>query len=156
MNATCCFTGHRELPKPDSPAYASLLSSLESAVSDAVKEGCRHFVIGGAKGFDLLAGEWILALKKIDPSITLSVYVPHRGQAHSYTSADKLRYRTILQEADAVLYLSETYHPGCMRERNARMVNDSQFCIAYVRKAPSGSAQTMQMAEAKGLTVFRI
>jgi hypothetical protein len=43
-----------------------------------------------------------------------------------------------------------------MRERNARMVEDSRFCIAYVRKKPSGSAQTMQMAEAKGLTVLRL
>ncbi len=156
MNAVCCFTGHRELPKAGSPAYAALLAALEAAVSDAVKEGCRHFVTGGAKGFDLLTGEWILALKKTDPSVTLSVYVPHRGQERSYTPADRQRYRTILENADAVLYLSETYHPGCMRERNARMVNDSQFCIAYVRKVPSGSAQTLRMAEAKGLTVFRI
>ena len=58
--------------------------------------------------------------------------------------------------ADEVLVLSEAYYPGCMRERNARMVSDSQFCIAYVRKKPSGSAQTMQMAEAKGLTVLRL
>ena len=153
---TCCFTGHRDLPEPDSEAYAALLTSLEATVDDAIRMGCCRFIVGGAKGFDLLAGEWILARKKVDPSVTLSVYVPHRGQANAFSPADMLRYQRLLNGADEVLYLSETYHPGCMRERNARMVNDSQFCIAYVRRSRSGSAQTLKMAEAKGLTVLRI
>ena len=153
---TCCFTGHRDLPETGSPAYAALLSSLEAAIGDAILSGCRRFIVGGAKGFDLLAGEWILARKKVDPAITLSVFVPHRGQESAYSPADWMRYRTLLDGADEVLYLSERYHPGCMRERNARMVNDAQFCIAYVRRSRSGSAQTLKMAEAKGLTVLRI
>ena len=153
---TCCFTGHRDLPAPDSEAYTALLASLEAAINDAIRMGCRRFIVGGAKGFDLLAGEWILARKKVDPSVTLSVYVPHRGQANAFSPADMLRYQRLLNDADEVLYLSETYHPGCMRERNARMVNASQICIAYVRKSRSGSAQTLKMAEAKGLTILRI
>ena len=153
---TCCFTGHRELPDANTAEYAALLSSLEAAVADAVKEGCRRFLVGGAKGFDLLAGEWILALKQVDPSITLAIYVPHRGQERAYAPSDMLRYRKLLNEADEVLYLSETYHPGCMRERNARMVNDADVCIAYVRKSRSGSAQTLKMAEAKGIVTLRI
>ena len=153
---TCCFTGHRELPDAQSAEYAALVSSLEAAVNDAVKEGCRRFLVGGAKGFDLLAGEWILAKKKVDPSISLAVYVPHRGQERAYAPSDLQRYRALLNGADEVLYLSETYHPGCMRERNARMVNDAEVCIAYVRKRPSGSAQTLKMAEAKGILTLRI
>lgn len=153
---TCCFTGHRQLPDQHSQAYAALIAALGAAVDDARREGCDHFVVGGAKGFDLLAGEWILAAKKVDPAVALSVYVPHRGQENAYSPSDRIRYQALLHGADEVLYLSEQYHPGCMRERNARMVNDSAFCIAYVRKKPSGSAQTLKMAEAKGLTVLRI
>lgn len=153
---TCCFTGHRDLPAVGTPEYTALTSALEAAVNDAFSFGCRRFLVGGAKGFDLLAGEWISALKKVDPTVRLSVYVPYRGQAHAYSPDDRQRYEALLDGADEVLYLSETYRPGCMRIRNARMVNDSRFCIAYVRKSPSGSAQTMKMAEAKGLTVLRI
>lgn len=156
MIRTCCFTGHRELPEKGSPAYAALLFSLENAVRDALSEGCRKFLVGGAKGFDLLAGEWILSLKKVDPSVALSVYVPHRDQPNGYSAADRLRYHNLLNGADEVLYLSEPYYPGCMRERNKRMIGDAQYCIAYVRRSRSGSAQTLKMAEAKGLTVFRI
>ena len=153
---TCCFTGHRELPDADSPAYKTLLSALEAAVDDAIREGCDRFVVGGAKGFDLLAGEWILARKKTDPAITLSVYVPFRGQDAGYAPDERAAYRALLEGADEVVVLSETYYPGCMRARNARMVADADLCIAYVRKKPSGSAQTMRMAESAGLTVLRI
>ncbi|MBQ1821346.1 MAG: DUF1273 family protein [Clostridia bacterium] len=156
MDLTCCFTGHRDLPKADSAEYAALMLALERAVSDAVRAGCRRFLVGGAKGFDLLAGEWILALKKVDPSISLLVYIPYRAQASAFPPADRARYQTLLSEADEALCLSETYHPGCLRERNARMVQDADYCIAYVRRSRSGSGQTMQMAEAKGLTVLRI
>ena len=153
---TCCFTGHRELPKPGGDAYAALLDSLSKAVDDAVSAGCGRFIVGGAKGFDLLAGKWILARKKIDPSLTLSVYVPYRGQDGGYAPDERSRYRALLGAADEVLILSETYFPGCMRARNARMVADADLCIAYVRKKPSGSAQTLRMAEASDLTVLRI
>ena len=153
---TCCFTGHRELPPADSEAYRALLAALEAAVRDAVSEGCTRFLIGGARGFDLLAGEWIAALKKVDPTISLAVYVPCRGQANGYPPEDAARYRTLLSEADETLILSETYHRGCMRERNARMVRDADLCIAYVRKRPSGSAQTLRLAEQKGIPVFRL
>ena len=153
---TCCFTGHRDLPNPGSEAYDALLDALSKAVDDAVSDGCGRFIVGGAKGFDLLAGEWILARKAVDPSLTLSVYVPFRGQDGAFTADERRRYRSLLDRADEVVILSASYYPGCMRARNARMIADADLCIAYVRKQPSGSAQTMRMAESAGLTVFRI
>ncbi|MBQ4423701.1 MAG: DUF1273 family protein [Clostridia bacterium] len=156
MTKTCCFTGHRALPAENGPEYAALLDALSKAVDDAVSEGCSRFVVGGAKGFDLLAGKWILARKKTEPAITLSVYVPFRGQDAGYAPDERAAYRALLEGADEVVVLSETYYPGCMRARNARMVADADLCIAYVRKKPSGSAQTMRMAESAGLTVLRI
>ncbi len=152
----CAFTGHRDLPADGSEEYRTLLFSLESAVRDALHEGCSRFLIGGAKGFDLLAGEWILALKKVDPSVSLAVYVPYRGQANAYSAADAARYRSVIAQADEVVLLNETYSRGCMRERNARLIADADLCIAYVRRRPSGSAQTMRMAERKGIPVYRI
>ena len=156
MGKTCCFTGHRELPPIGSDEYGKLINALEAAVNDALAFGCTRFVIGGARGFDLLAGEWILALKKVVPAVTLSVYVPHAGQANGFPPGDARRYRTVLKEADEMLCLSEIYHRGCMQERNERMVHDSDLCIAYVRKRVSGSGQTMKLAEAKGIPVFRL
>lgn len=154
MMRTCCFTGHRELPGQDTDAYRALTAALEAAVSDALREGCRRFIVGGAKGFDLLAGEWILALKKVDPSVSLSVYIPYRGQPNAFSQHDAKRYAALLDGADDTLLIGEAYRPGCMRERNARMVQDADLCIAYVRKRPSGSEQTMRMAQKKGIPVF--
>ena len=156
MSKTCCFTGHRDLPPMGSDAYGALLNALEAAVNDAVAFGCTRFVIGGAKGFDLLAGEWILALKKVLPEVTLVVCVPHSGQARNYSPSDARRYRAVLSGADEVQCLCEAYHKGCMQERNAHMIQEADLCIAYVRKRQSGSGQTMKLAEAKGIPVFRL
>ena len=156
MGKTCCFTGHRALPPIDSEAYGALLHALEAAVNDALAFGCTRFLIGGAVGFDLLAGEWILALKKVLPDVTLAVYIPYAGQANGFSPADTRRYRNLLAQADETLCLSETYFKGCMRVRNERMVQDADLCIAYVRKRNSGSGQTMHCAEAKGIPVFRL
>ena len=156
MGKSCCFTGHRELPPLDSEAYGTLLNALEAAVNDAMQEGCTRFLIGGAEGFDLLAGEWILALRQVVPQVQLSVYIPYRGQPNRYSPTDARRYHTVVAQADEAICLSEDYHKGCMRERNARMVQDADLCIAYVRKRNSGSGQTMHLAEAKGIPVFRI
>ncbi len=153
---TCCFTGHRDLPQEGSPEYGSLLLKLEAAVRDAVSMGARRFAVGGAEGFDLLAGEWILTLKRVDPRISLAVYIPCRTQASRFSERNRARYDALLAGADETLLLSDDYHPGCMRERNARMVADADLCIAYVRKNNSGSAQTMKMAERKGIPVFRL
>ena len=67
-----------------------------------------------------------------------------------------IAFCAILAAADETVVLHETYRRGCMRERNAKMVQDADLCIAYVRRRPSGSAQTMQMAEKKGIPVFRL
>ena len=71
-------------------------------------------------------------------------------------AADTEAYRALLAAADETLVLSETYHRGCMHARNARMVADADLCIAYVRRRPSGSAETTRMAETKGIPVFRL
>ena len=154
MMRTCCFTGHRDLPEAGTPEYASLVLKLETAVRDAVSAGVHRFAVGGAEGFDLLAGEWILTLKRVDPSVALAVYIPYRGQPDRYSPKDRARYAALLSGADETLLLSDEYHAGCMRERNARMIADADLCIAYVRKRPSGSAQTMRMAQKKGIPIF--
>ena len=51
------------------------------------------------EGFDLIAAEEVLNLKKEYPHIHLKCVVPFKGQAERYTQADKRRYDTILAQA---------------------------------------------------------
>ena len=55
------------------------------------------------EGFDLIAAEEVLNLKKEYPHIHLKCVLPFKGQAERYKQADKRRNDTILAQADEVL-----------------------------------------------------
>ena len=59
---TCCFSGHRKIPKDN---YAFIQSNLRTAVVNNIEKGYRFFETGGALGFDTMAAQTILELKEI-------------------------------------------------------------------------------------------
>jgi len=59
---TCCFTGHRELPTGWD--RWKLAKKLEQAIINQIENGIHFFGAGGARGFDTLAAQTVLKLKK--------------------------------------------------------------------------------------------
>lgn len=156
MSRACCFTGHRELPPLGSEPYNELMRALQAAVADAIALGCTHFLAGGATGFDMLAAELILLKRRNNPSLELTVCVPYLGHDSAFSAMDRYRFKKLKEQADRVLFLSDRYTPGCFWQRNRYMVEHADVCIAYVRRKPSGSAQTMRMAEKRGLRLLLV
>ena len=62
-------------------------------------------------------------------------------------------YENILNRSDYYFYVSQSYHRGCMQQRNRRLVDDSELCVAYCTQATGGTAYTVQYAEKKGVKV---
>ena len=58
---TCCFTGHREIPERD---YNLLKQKTKNAIVALIGKGVIYFGAGGARGFDTIAAETVLELKK--------------------------------------------------------------------------------------------
>lgn len=58
---TCCFTGHRDIPTEVKPY---ITKQLERILRNLIGEGIRYFGSGGARGFDLMAADTVLQLKK--------------------------------------------------------------------------------------------
>ena len=150
---TCCFTGHRALARDE---IAKLAPRLMSAVLSLYERGYRHFVAGGALGFDTLAATMILRMKRTHPDLSLTLILPCADQTRGWAAADIARYEALRAEADEVLCLAPAYFDGCMKIRNQRMVDESSACIAYVRRARSGAAQTLNMATRAGHTVLNL
>ena len=73
-----------------------------------IKKGYHTFLSGMADGFDIIAAEEVLRLKKEYPYIRLKCVIPFKGQADRYPEAYKQRYNNILAQADEVVTLSET------------------------------------------------
>ena len=147
---TCCFTGHREIPQSHLPA---LQKKLEETIRELVSQGFTRFEAGGALGFDTLAACTVLGLKEEFPHVRLVLALPCPQQANSWQPKDAALYENILNRSDYYFYVSQSYHRGCMQQRNRRLVDDSELCVAYCTQATGGTAYTVQYAEKKGVKV---
>lgn len=150
---TCCFTGHREIGTNE---YYGIKKRTKNIIITLVKKWIIYYGSGGARGYDMLAAETILELKKIYPQIKLILVLPCPEQTKYWAEIDKYRYINIKKYADKVVYTSDHYYRGCMLVRNKHLVNNSKYCICYLAKGSGGTAFTVDYARYKGLEVYNI
>ena len=134
----CAFTGHRELGEDFSAR------KLKKEIKKRMEEDVEIFFNGMASGFDLLAAEYVLALKKKFENVKLIACIPCPEQDKYFSKEDKIRYSKILKKADEVNVLSESYYRGCMQKRNRFMVDRADLLIAYCNKEEGGTAYTVK------------
>ena len=138
---TCAFTGHRHLGEDCTKR------KVKTQIKKLIESGVHTFYNGMAMGFDLLAAELVLELKKKYPQVKLVACVPCYGQEKSFSDADKKRYVHILKKADECVVLSPHYFNGCMQQRNRYMVERADVLIAYCHKEEGGAAYTVKLFE---------
>ena len=130
------FTGHRkERILQVSGSNPCILGQIQLAVIEQVetlyKQGCRTFYNGMAEGFDLLAASAVTVCKWKYNDIRLIAVVPFRNQSARYEPLDKIQYQILLNEADEVIILSESYYRGCFHRRNDYLTEHASVVIAY-------------------------
>jgi uncharacterized phage-like protein YoqJ len=134
----CVFTGHRILEKNFS------VRKLKKEIKKAVEAGVETFYNGMAMGFDLVAAEKVLELRKKNPQIKLIACVPCYGQEKNFSDKDKKRYVAILKKADETVVLSENYYKGCMLVRDKYMADRGEMMICYCKRDTGGAAYTVK------------
>ena len=152
-NQTCCFTGHRKIPLDQ---LESVTQRLRDAVIASIKDGYLYFGAGGALGFDTLAAQTVLNLKKDYPQIKLILVLPCKTQARGWKQEDIEEYNRIMKAADKVVYTSQDYYSGCMHKRNRHLVDNSSLCICYLNSNTGGTAYTVDYAKSVGCRVSNI
>lgn len=158
MYRSACFTGHRTI-KADISIFSALLSSvIERLITD---KGVTDFYAGGAYGFDAVSAFSVLRLKENYPEVKLHLILPcsKEEQSRKWTAEQKAELENLLRLADSVEYVSDRYYNGCMKARNARLVElASDYCICYwnPKHYRSGSGQTVRMAQKKGIEVINL
>ena len=150
---TCCFTGHRALPPEEREAIAY---QLEQTVIMLIQAGIRFFGAGGARGFDTLAAQTILKLRRKYPHIKLILVLPCLSQTQGWRDEDIKVYESIKTAADKVTYTSEKYTQGCMHKRNRHLVDHSSICVCYLTEDRGGTAYTVNYAKKQGLKVINL
>ena len=150
---TACFTGHREIPKKD---MRRIRKNTLSAIIKAYENGYRYFGSGGAVGFDLIAADCVLHLKKKYSDIRLILVLPCHGQTKYWSDTEKKKYNKIKEKADKIVFTSEQYYNGCMQKRNRHLADNSSLCICYFTKNTGGTAYTVNYARKNGLIMVNV
>ena len=121
-----------------------------------IDRGIRFFGAGGALGFDTLAAQTVLRLKKKYPDIKLILVLPCLTQARGWPTEDVEEYERIKAQADKVIYTAQEYTKGCMHKRNRHLVDHSSVCVCYLTKDNGGTAYTVDYAEKRGLEIINL
>lgn len=155
---TACFTGHRPKSLPwgydeTKESCKKFKEALKNVVIEAVNKGYTNFLTGMAEGFDMMAAETVLDLKKQFKNLKLIAVIPCENQSAKWAEAEQQRYQDILQHCDEKIVLSEKYTPTCMNKRNMYMAERSGLCIACFNGKPSGTGNTIKFAKAAGCEV---
>lgn len=151
---TCaCFTGHRAMTDEELKRSALLVSEQ---IKRLYPKGIKNYYAGGALGFDLAAAVTVLNMKRLYPDITLNLALPCPGYQSKWKRSEIELFDRVRSRADSEIFLSDSYHKGCMHIRNKYMVDNSVVCIAYMTKREGGTYNTVTYALKKGLEVVNL
>ena len=161
---TFCFTGYRpsKMPFPidsNNPEYIKFENKLIDSVFSVANEENITFYTGAAMGFDIIAAEIVLLLKKAkgkEANIKLVCAVPFKNQAEKFPEEWKVRYKNVLENADETVILSDTYYRGCYQRRNEYMVDRSNSVITWFDGQSGGTLNTLIYAKKTGKRIVNI
>ncbi|MBQ4154425.1 MAG: DUF1273 family protein [Clostridia bacterium] len=151
--SSCCFSGHRIIPPTK---YEVIKHKLLYEIEKLAKLGVHSFKSGGAMGFDLLAAECVLEIKKHFPEIKLIMVYPFPEQAKLWNDSYIKKYNYIKAHCDEFVYVNPCYSKAAIFKRNRLLVNESNYCICYLTKPNGGTAYTVKEAYENGLSIINL
>ena len=156
------FTGHRPQKFPwryheADPRCVALKAVLAEQIAALANAGVTQFLSGMAEGTDVWSALSVLTLQEKNPKVKLHCILPCREQADKWTASSQTLYRSILERADSVVYVSRAYHKNCMLERNRFLVDHASILLAvYNGEWRGGTAATMRYAQKLGREIIVI
>ena len=161
-NKSCAFSGHRPQKFPwrydeaDSRCVA-LKTVLMEQITVLANAGVTQFLSGMAEATDTWSALSVLALRENNPALKLHCILPCREQADKWAASSRDLYRSILEQADSIVYVSRDYHKDCMLERNRFLVEHASTLLAvYNGERRGGTAATVRYAQKMGREIIVI
>ncbi len=158
----CCFTGYRPSKLPfkidkNDADYLKFENELIEAILTLAKENCQTFYCGMAMGFDIIAAETVLLIKKITKlPLKLVCVLPFDNQEETFSPFWKDKFRALLDNCDEKIVLSDHYFPGCYQKRNIFMVDNCDYVLTWFDGRSGGTKNTINYAKKKGRYIFNI
>ncbi len=133
-----------------------MLRNLSTTISALIEDECGVFYTGMALGFDILAAETVLKLKKDFPHLKLIAVIPFEEQEKTHSQEWKTRYEQVLSACDEVKLLSKEYHAGCYQNRNKYMVDNSDYIVTWYDGKQGGTRNTLLYAQKKNRYIVNV
>jgi uncharacterized phage-like protein YoqJ len=122
-----------------------------------MESGVDTFLVGGARGFDMIAAEVLLELREREgKKLRLVSVLPFPSWRDKWPKEEYSRQEKILRGSDDILFSAETYSRMAYLDRDRRMVDESSVCIAYCTHWTGGTAYTVRYALQQGKTVLNL
>ncbi len=162
---TVSFSGHRpeQLPghgDPNTLEAQMLITALQKHIAGAIRSGKHVYIHGAMAGFDIMAAEQVLDLKKQYPHIQLISVAPYSvdffSRERCWTPEWIHRAREVFRQHNFGISLSEHYRPGIYYERNRVIVDHSSELICYHDGGKGGTEQTIRYAKSKSLHIHNL
>ncbi len=129
---------------------------MEKAIDTAIGNGFTTFITGMAQGIDIWAAEIVLQKRNHNAALHLICAVPHPGFEKRKTKYEEERYKKIIDNADYTQMICDHYFRACYQRRNEFMVDHSNLVIAVWNGTPSGTKNTIDYANRKGVKVVNV
>jgi len=106
---TCCLTGHRPKSLPwgyneTKENCVRFKEDLKTILIGAINFGLKTFLTGMAEGFDMIATELLIELRKEYP-IEIIAVIPCFGQEKYWSNSQQIRYSNILKKCNECIVL---------------------------------------------------
>lgn len=129
---------------------------IKIIMDSLINDGITYFITGGAIGFDTIAAETVLELRKIYKQIKLILFLPCTNQTTGWDEKDVKKYEKIKEMCDEYYYISTNCYKGCMFKRNRHLIDSSMYCISYLTKKKGGTYYTVNYGKKKGVKIYNI
>lgn len=150
---TCYFTGHHKMPQEE---LDGIIRHLKDAVNILIGQGVTDFLSDGALGLDQLAAMLIVDKRERGRNVRLILTLPCKDQADCWAEEQKELYHYLLEEADEIVYVSESGADDCMEQCNRYMVDRSAYCICVWPNSTDETAQMVSYARQQGIKVINM
>ena len=135
----------------------ALRAVLAEQIAALVDAGFTQFLSGMAEATDTWSALSDLDLREKNPAIKLHCILPCKEQADKWAASSRDLYRSILDRADSIVYVSRTYHETCMLDRNRFLIEHAAALLAvYNGERRGGTAATMRYAQKMGREIIVI
>ena len=129
---------------------------LRSTVADLYADGVRIFRVGMAEGFDLAAGEAVVALMECHDDITLEAYVPWPMFSARFDRVDRARYDAIIAKAHVIRYAGFAFQANIFHLRNDMLVDGAGYLVAWWNGSRSGTGYTVGRARKQQTKIINL